>query len=331
MIAEISANHKNSLSEATSLVESAARAGADAVKFQTYTAETITMQSSHPDFLIQEGPWKGSTLHDLYHKASMPWDWHEPLQQLAKSLGLSFMSSAFDHTSVDYLFDLGVDAIKIASFEITDLPLIRHAVQTGIPVIISTGIANLREIEEAVTWSKSGPSDVALMHCVSSYPANPSDYFIRTISDLHTRFDLPVGLSDHTTGLGTAAISISQGAPIFEKHFTKDSSGNGVDDFFSVDERALALYVDTLGEAKDAFRGPDYNPKGDEPYNAKFRRSLYFTKKLSAGHVLTEEDFRSVRPGFGLPPRYADELVGRTLARGVEAATAVTENVLEPQ
>lgn len=329
VIAEISANHNNSLDEAMSLVKAAARAGANAVKFQTYTADTITMNSDTADFLIEEGPWKGKSLYSLYSDASMPWEWHYPLRDLAKAEGLSFLSSAFDETAVDFLHDLGVDAIKIASFEVTDLPLIRYACSTGLPVIISTGIANLAEINEALDWTAGQPSDVALMHCVSSYPAAPKDYYVKTISDLHERFGVPVGLSDHTTGIGTAAVAISQGAPIFEKHFTRNSQETGIDSFFSVDERALALYVKTLGEALEAFSGPNYDLKGDEVYNLKFRRSLYFTQDLPAGHILSRDDFRSVRPGYGLAPKHAAKLVGRALAQSVTVHSSVTEGVLE--
>ena len=325
VIAELSANHNGQLAKAVSLVEAAAHAGADAVKLQTYTADTITLPYDTEDFRIRGGLWDGRTLYDLYQQAHTPWEWHPVLFARAVELGITIFSSPFDPTAVDFLDDLGVPAFKIASFEAVDLPLIRYVAGKGKPMIISTGMASIFEIEEAVKAARDGGcSDIALLHCVSSYPAPPSEYNLRTIFDMGSRFAVPIGLSDHTLGNATAIASIAMGASIVEKHFTLDRNGSGPDDSFSMEPVDLHALCRDARTAWEALGDVSYERRESERANVKFRRSLYFVRALKKGDALTPDAIRSVRPGFGLPPNLAPTLVGRVLACDVDAGTAVT-------
>lgn len=325
VIAEMSANHNGSLETALALIDAAKRAGADAVKIQTYTPDTITLDSDLPDFRITGGLWDGRTLHDLYREAHTPWAWHAPLFAHAATLGITIFSSPFDTTAVDLLEKLNAPAYKIASFEAVDLPLIKYVAATGKPMIISTGMADAEEIREAVEAARAGGcKELAILHCVSGYPAPASDYNLRTIPDMIERYRLVTGLSDHTLDNTTAIASVALGASIIEKHFTLDRSAGGPDDSFSLEPDDLAALCRGARTAWESLGRVDYGRKSSEQGNVQFRRSLYFVKDLAAGAVITGDAVRSVRPGFGLAPKHLDDVLGRKTARAVKANTPVT-------
>ena len=324
IIAELSANHNGSLDTALKIIEEAKKAGADAVKLQTYRPDTITLDSSEPDFQIHGGLWDGRTLYELYEEAHMPWEWHKPLFDHAKSLGITIFSSPFDKTAVDLLEDLGAPAYKIASFEAVDLPLIEYVAKTGKPMIISTGMANAEEIQEAIDAAKgAGCQELAVLHCVSGYPAPAEDYNLRTVSDMAERFGVVTGLSDHTLDNTTAIASVVLGAALIEKHFTLDRSGGGPDDSFSLEPADLADLCRNSKTAWSCLGQVDYGRKSSEQGNAQFRRSLYFVKDLKAGEQITEDSVRSVRPGFGVAPKYLKSILGRTVTVDVAKNTPV--------
>ena len=326
VIAEMSANHNGNLETAFKLIDAAKQSGADAVKMQTYTADTITIRSDRPEFTIRGGLWDGRTLYDLYEEAHTPWDWHRPLFEYARKVGITIFSSPFDNTAVDLLEDLNAPAYKIASFEAIDLPLIRYVARTGKPMIISTGMADAEEIAEAVDAARgAGCVQLAILHCVSGYPAPASDYNLRTIPDMISRFGLVTGLSDHTLDNTTAIAGVAMGASIIEKHFTLDRSGGGPDDSFSLEPSELAALCRDTRTAWQALGRVDYGRKSSEQGNAVFRRSLYFVKPLRAGEVITTEHVRSIRPGYGLPPKMLDQVVGRCVTVDIEVATPVTQ------
>jgi len=323
IIAELSANHNGSLDTALRIIGEAKKAGADAIKLQTYTADTITLDSDAEEFQIRGGLWDGKTLYRLYQEAHMPWDWHKPLFDRARSLDITIFSSPFDTTAVDLLEDLNAPAYKIASFEAVDLPLIKYVAGTGKPMIISTGMADAEEIAEAINAAREGGCrELAVLHCVSGYPAPAEDYNLRTIPDMMQRFGLVTGLSDHTLDNTTAIGSVALGASIIEKHFTLDRSGGGPDDSFSLEPAELAALCRDSRTVWSALGRVDYGRKSSEQGNAQFRRSLYFVKDLKAGEVVTPDAVRSVRPGFGLAPRHFGEVVGRTLKVDVSYGTA---------
>lgn len=330
IIAELSANHNGSKESAKQLINVAKNAGANAVKLQTYTADTITLNSDLEDFKIKDGLWQGQTLYELYQQAYTPWEWHKELFDYARSLELTIFSSPFDSTAVDLLEDLNTPAYKIASFEAIDLSLIKYVAQTGKPMIISTGMANLEEIEEAIDTARAaGCEELAILHCVSGYPAPAKDYNLKTIINMQRRFNIPVGLSDHTLDNTTAIAAVALGACIVEKHFTLDRSRGGPDDSFSLEPDELkALCIDTK-TAWQALGVVDYGLKSSEKGNVKFRRSLYFIKDMSAGDVIDETCIRSVRPGYGLAPKHLDSLIGKKVTKFVPKYTAVTWNALE--
>ena len=330
IIAEMSANHNGNLDVALRIVEEAKRAGADAIKMQTYRPDTITLKSDLPDFQISDGLWAGRTLYDLYEWAHTPWDWHKPLFDRARQLGITIFSSPFDTTAVDLLENLGAPAYKIASFEAVDLSLIKYVASTGKPMIISTGMANIEEIEEAIEAARvGGCKELAILHCVSGYPAPASDYNLRTIPDMIERFGLVTGLSDHTLDNTTAITSVALGASIIEKHFTLDRNGGGPDDSFSLEPADLIALCRDTKTAWQALGQIDYERKSSEEANIKFRRSLYFVQDLQVGDTITEESIRSVRPGFGLAPKYLSEIIGKKVTRNVNANTAITSDIIQ--
>lgn len=330
VIAEVSANHNGNLDAALALIDVAAEQGASAVKIQTYRADTITLKSNRPEFQITEGLWAGQSLYDLYEQAHTPWDWHPALFAHARARGITIFSSPFDSTAIDLLEDLGAPAYKIASFEAVDLPLIRYAASTGKPMIISTGMADDVEIAEAVQAARDGGCrQLALLHCVSGYPAPAADYNLRTLSDMITRFGCVTGLSDHTLDSTTAIAAIALGASIVEKHITLDRNGGGPDDSFSLEPGDLAALVAGTRTAWDALGRVDYGRKSSERGNAGFRRSLYFVRDLAAGEVITPDSVRSVRPGFGAAPKHLDTILGRRVRVAVQAETPVQLDQIE--
>lgn len=324
LIAELSANHNGKFETAAKIVEAAKAAGADAVKLQTYTADTITLNCDTEQFRIQGGLWDGRTLYDLYEQAHLPWEWHRPLFELAHKLEITMFSSPFDRTAVDLLEDLNAPAYKIASFEAIDLPLIKYVAGTGKPMIISTGMADAEEIQEAIDAARAGGcKELAILHCVSGYPAPAEDYNLRTILDMRERYGLITGLSDHTLDNTTAITSVALGASIIEKHFTLDRRGGGPDDSFSLEPAEMSELCRGARTAWAALGRVDYGRKSSELGNAKFRRSLYFVKDMRAGDIVTEDSIRSVRPGYGLPPKHLDEIIGKKLVQDADFGTPV--------
>ncbi len=325
VIAEMSANHLGDYDYAARIVRAACDAGANAIKLQTFTADTITLDSDAPDFMINGGPWDGRTLHDLYGEAYMPWDWQPRLRTLARELGLDFISSPFDETAVDFLQDIGVDAFKIASFENIDIPLLRRAARTGKPVIVSTGMASIDEIAEAVEALRSSECEqLALLKCTSAYPALPEDMNLQCIPDLASRFDVPVGLSDHTMGHLAPTVAVSLGARIIEKHMTLSRADGGPDSGFSMEPDEFKAMVAAVRTAEAALGTADYGPAAGETINRQYRRSLYIAKDMRAGDIITRDNVRSVRPGHGLHTRHLDEVLGLAVARDVAKGTALS-------
>lgn len=326
IIAELSANHNGKLETAIRIIEEAQKSGADAVKLQTYTADTITLDCDSEEFQIHGGLWDGKTLYQLYQEAHMPWEWHKPLFEHARKLGITIFSSPFDNTAVDLLEDLDAPAYKIASFEAVDLPLIKYVASTGKPMIISTGMADAEEIQEAIEAAREGGcKELAILHCVSGYPAPAEDYNLHTIPDMIERFGLVTGLSDHTLDNTTAIASVVMGASIIEKHFTLDRNGGGPDDSFSLEPAELVALCRDSKTAWQALGKVDYGRKSSEQGNVKFRRSLYFVKDMKAGDVITEGCIRSVRPGYGLNPKFIIDILGKEVKRDISKNTAVTK------
>lgn len=330
VIAEMSANHNGNIETAFKIIDAAKQAGADAVKLQTYRPDTITLNCDSEDFRIRGGLWDGRTLYDLYQEAHMPWEWHAPLFAHARKLGITIFSSPFDNTAVDLLEDLNAPAYKIASFEAVDYALIKYVASTGKPLIISTGMADAEEIQQAIDAAREGGcQELAILHCVSGYPSPAEDYNLRTIPDMIQRFGLVTGLSDHTLDNTTAITSVAMGASIIEKHFTLDRSGGGPDDSFSLQPAELAALCKDTKTAWAALGRVDYGLKSSEQGNVKFRRSLYFVKDLKAGDVVTADSVRSVRPGFGMAPKYLEAVVGKRVKNNINANTPVLFGVLE--
>lgn len=324
VIAELSANHNGNFDTAIKIITEAKRAGADAIKLQTYRPDTITLDSDSEDFQIHGGLWDGRTLYDLYKDAHMPWDWHAPLFEHARKTGITIFSSPFDTSAVDLLEDLNAPAYKIASFEAVDLPLIKYVASTGKPMIISTGMADADEISEAIEAARAGGcTELAVLHCVSGYPAPAGDYNLRTIADMRSRFGLVTGLSDHTLDNTTAITSIAMGAAIIEKHFTLDRNGGGPDDSFSLEPADLIALCRGTKTAWEALGRVDYGRKSSEQGNVQFRRSLYYVRDLKAGDLVTANDIRSVRPGFGAAPKHFEAIIGKRLKEDIRHNTPV--------
>jgi pseudaminic acid synthase len=316
IIAEMSANHNGNINNAFKIIKMAKMCGVDAIKLQTYRPDTITMDINTPEFMIEGGLWHGKSLYELYESAFMPWDWHIPLFDYAKDIGITIFSSPFDNTAVDLLESLNAPAYKIASFEAVDLPLIKYVAQTGKPMIISTGMANSIEIQEAIDAAKEGGcKELSILHCVSGYPAPASDYNLKTLTDMQKKFKLVTGLSDHTIDNTTAIASVALGALIIEKHVTLDRNAGGPDDSFSLEEKELKELCFGVDTAWKSLGKVHYGKKSSEQENVKFRRSLYFTKDIDSGSIITSEDIRSIRPGYGLHPKYFDQVIGKKVSR----------------
>lgn len=329
IIAELSANHNGQLDTALRIIEEAKKAGADAVKLQTYRPDTITLECDTEDFQIHGGLWDGRTLYELYQEAHMPWDWHKPLFEYARKLDITIFSSPFDNTAVDLLEDLNAPAYKIASFEAVDLALIKYVAGTGKPMIISTGMADAEEIQEAIDAAyEGGCKELAILHCVSGYPAPASDYNLHTIPDMVQQFGLVTGLSDHTLDNTTAIASVALGASIIEKHFTLDRDGGGPDDSFSLEKDELKALCEDSKTAWQALGRVNYAMKSSERENIKFRRSLYFVKNIKAGETITAEHVKSIRPGYGVAPKYLEHIIGKVAKDDIHRGTPVGDELL---
>jgi pseudaminic acid synthase len=316
IIAELSANHNGSIDTAIETIKAAKRSGADCIKFQTYTADTITIDCNKEDFFIKGTIWDGSNLYKLYQQAYTPWEWHEQLFKVAEDEGLVCFSSPFDKTAVDFLEKLNTPAYKIASFEITDIPLIEYVASKGKPVIISTGIAELKDIQLAVdTCRNIGNNQIALLKCTSSYPAPIDEANMLMVKDLSERFNVISGLSDHTMGATVPIVATALGAKIIEKHFILDRSIGGPDASFSMNEKEFTEMVKLIREAEMAVGVIDYELTEKQKKGRDFSRSLYFINDLNAGDIITENDIRSIRPGFGLHPKYFSQIVGRKVKK----------------
>ena len=326
VIAEMSGNHNGSLDRALAIVDAVADAGAQALKLQTYTADTMTLDLAEREFVIDDpgSLWAGRTLYDLYREAHTPWAWHGPIFERARARGLVAFSTPFDATAVEFLESLEVPCYKIASFENVDLPLIRRVAATGKPLIISTGLATLAEIAEAVAAARdAGCRDLVLLKCTSAYPASPADSDLRTIPHLRAAFGCEVGLSDHTLGVGAALASIALGATVIEKHVTLRRADGGVDSAFSLEPQELKQLVEDAERARLALGCVRYGPRAGEIGSLRFRRSLYVVRAVRRGEPFTRENVRAIRPGLGLAPKHIEQVLGRCAARDIAAGTAL--------
>ncbi|MBN1162055.1 MAG: pseudaminic acid synthase [Dehalococcoidales bacterium] len=330
VVAELSANHNQKYEESVKLIHSAKEAGADAVKLQTYTPDTITIKSDRPEFRIRGGtPWDGRTLHDLYSEAFMPWEWQPKLKKVANGLGLALFSSPFDKTAVDFLEKMNVPAYKIASFEIVDIPLIEYIAAKGKPIIMSTGMAALDEIKEAVKAAKkAGASQIILLKCNSAYPAPPEEMNLKTITDLMKKFGVPVGLSDHTLGAITPVAAISLGACMIEKHLTLSRATRGPDSSFSLEPQEFKEMVDAVRLAEKELGKVSYDTGSEQAKSLKFRRSLFAVRDIKAGETFTGENIRSIRPADGLHPRHLKQVLGRRAAINIERGTPLRRDMI---
>ena len=331
IIAEMSGNHNQSLARALEIVEAAAKAGAHALKIQTYTPDTMTLDIAEREFFIADKSslWKGKSLYQLYGEAFTPWEWHKPIFDRARDLGMIGFSTPFDDTSVDFLESLNVPCYKIASFENTDIPLIRKVAATGKPMIISTGMATIAELDETVTTARnSGCKNLVLLKCTSTYPANPRNTNVLTIPHMREMFDCQVGLSDHTMGVGVSVASVALGASVIEKHFTLSRADGGVDSTFSLEPAEMAGLVTETERAWQALGAISYGATAEEEKSRVFRRSLYVAKDIRAGEALTAENVRAIRPGLGLPPKFKDVVLGRTVKVDVKRGTPLTWDLL---
>lgn len=331
IVAEMSGNHNQSLERALQIVEAAAVAGAHALKLQTYTADTITLDVKHGEFVIadERSLWKGRQLHELYKQAATPWEWHAPIMQRARQLGLVCFSSPFDESAVDFLETLRVPAYKIASFENNHLPLIGKVAATGKPMIISTGMATLAELDEAVSTARqAGCRDLVLLKCTSTYPATPENSNLLTIPHMRALFGCEVGLSDHTPGIGVAVAATAHGAAVIEKHFTLARSDGGVDSTFSLEPDELRSLVVETKRAWQSLGRVSYGPTEAERNSLVFRRSIYIAQDIKAGEVFTPENLRCVRPGLGLPPKFYDVLLGRRVNKDARRGTPMSWDLL---
>lgn len=324
VIAELSANHNGNIEVAKESIIAAKNSGADAVKLQTYTPDTMTINCDSDEFLIKEGLWKGNNLYELYEEAYTPYEWHEELFKIAKEENIICFSTPFDESAIELLESLEAPAYKVASFEVTDLTLLKNIALTKKPVIMSTGMANQDEIEEAVSTLKlNGTERLAILHCVSGYPTSPKDANLQTLVDLEKKYNCVVGLSDHTLTNATAISAVALGASIIEKHFIIDRSLGGPDSSFSITPDQLKNLKDATKEARESIGTVNYDLKGDEKSMVKFRRSLYAVKDIKTGEKFTEENIRRIRPGFGIEPKFYDEILGKTAKDNIKFGTAL--------
>lgn len=332
IIAELSANHNGDINNALKTIEEAAKCGADAIKIQSYTPDTMTIDCDKEDFQVRGGLWDGYSLYDLYKWAHTPFEWHAQLFAKAKEVGITLFSTPFDETALELLESLDAPAYKIASFELTDLPLIKRVAQTGKPMIMSTGMANLDEIEEAiVTARENGCDELVVLHCISAYPAPYEQANLATIPDLANRFDVISGLSDHTLGTVVSVTSIAFGACLIEKHFILDRNDKGADSAFSIEPHELTRLVEETDAAHKAIGVAGYERKPVENSSMKFRRSLYFVKDIQAGEVISEKHIRRIRPGFGLAPKYLDDVIGKFAKEDIQRGTATCWDLISDE
>lgn len=329
IIAEVSANHGQEFNRAVSLIKKAKECGADAVKFQAYTPDTMTINIDNEYFRIEHPEWGGQTLYELYKKAYTPWKWFKELKKIAEDTGIIFLCTAFDKTSVDMLEELNICAHKIASFELVDLPLIEYAAKTRKPLIMSTGMADMDEIQEAFdTAKKSGAEEIILLKCVSSYPAEPQEMNLRTILDMKDRFNCPVGLSDHSLGIGASVCAVVLGAAVIEKHFTLSRGIKTPDSFFSIEPHELKDLIDNIRIAEKAIGKVHYGLTDEEKKSMIFRRSLFVVKDVKAGEKVSNENIRSIRPGCGLPTKYIEKVIGRTFKKDLSKGTPLNWDLI---
>ncbi|WP_303981919.1 pseudaminic acid synthase [Dongia mobilis] len=329
VIAELSANHNGSLERAKNILREAKKAGADALKLQSYRADTITIDHDGPDFRVKGGLWDGARLYDLYKEAAMPWEWHEPLFALGRELGIAVFSSPFDHTAVDMLEQLGAPAYKIASLELCDIPLIQYVARTGKPMIMSTGASELGEIADAVAAARgAGCKELILLKCTSGYPTPPAESYLKTIPHLTEMFDCVVGLSDHTMGTAVPVAATALGSALVEKHFTLARADGGVDSAFSLEPAELKQMIEAINVAWEAVGSVHYGPSASEAGIRPLRRSLYVVKDVKAGDIIGAEHVRSIRPGKGLAPKHLPDVLGRRAARDLKRGTAVDWTML---
>jgi len=330
IIAEISANHRQQFNEAIKLVEAAKKAGADAVKLQTYTPDTLTIKCNAPEFHITGGtPWDGKTLHDLYSEAYMPWEWQPKLRKMADNLGIDLFSTPYDKTAVDFLEKMGAPAYKIASFELVDIPLIEYVASKGKPIIMSTGMATLKEINDAMYAARNaGASQIALLKCTSGYPAAPEEMNLRTIPNMARKFKVPVGLSDHTLGIAVPVAAVALEACIIEKHFTLSRNIIGPDSAFSLEPDEFKTMVEAIRTTEKALGKISYGISEQEAKSRVFRRSLFVVKNIKGGDVFTEENVRSIRPGYGLSPRYLKDILEQRAACDIKSGTPLSWNLV---
>ena len=331
IIAELSANHGGKLEIALETVRAAKRAGADAIKLQTYTADTITLDSKKEYFKINQGThWDGQYLYDLYKDAFLPWQWHKPIFALAKKEGLVCFSSPFDFTAVDFLEKLNCPIYKIASFEITDIPLIEYVASKGKPIIISTGIAEIQDIELAISACKSqGNNDITILKCTSAYPSDPTDANLKTIADIQKRFNVKVGLSDHTMGIEAPMIAVAMGAQVIEKHFILDKSIGGADAHFSLDEKEFKQMIDAVRLTEKMMGKIDYEMTEKKQKSRQFSRSLFITKNVTIGETISKDNVRSIRPGFGLHPKEFPSIIGKKFSQNQEKGTPLSWDMIQ--
>jgi len=330
IIAELSANHGGELEIVLETIKAAKRAGADAIKIQTYTADTITLNSNKDCFRINQGThWDGQYLYDLYKKASLPWEWHAKIFETAKEEGIVCFSSPFDNSAVDLLEELNTPIYKIASFEITDIPLIEYTASKGKPMILSIGIAEIADIELAIGTCKNvGNNDITILKCTSAYPADPKDANLLTIPDIKKRFDVKVGLSDHTMGIEGPVVATALGATVIEKHFILDKSIGGPDAHFSLDEKEFTEMVKAVRKAEEMMGKVDYEMTEKKKKSRQFSRSLFVCENVKKGDTITKENIRSIRPGYGLHPKYYDEILGKTFSEDVQRGEPLNKNMV---
>ena len=330
IVAEISANHGKSYKTATALIKEAKACGADAVKFQTYTPDTITVNSKKRYFMVKHPKWGGQPLYSLYQKAFTPWEWFRNLKKIADDLDIVFFSTAFDKTAVDFLEGLDVPVHKIASFELPDLPLIEYMAKTGKPIIMSTGMSTIGEIKEAVSTAKNaGAKDVMLLKCISSYPAQPQEMNLRTMPDMKKRFHCSVGLSDHTLSIGASIAAVSLGVEMIEKHFTLSRKDKSPDSFFSIEPQELKALVNNVRIAEKALGRVTYGPSESEGQLRRYRRSLFVTEDIKRGSEFTQENIRSIRPADGLEPKYLNKILGKKAKADIKKNTPLSRDLIK--